>query len=159
VRFGSTIMFTACVLTLHCAGQEAPPSLPEAPSAQSKQGPVTQATEPVYTHRFWDRENVLLFSGVAASRFLDFASTKNFLARGRQEILLPDDIVYDNAGFAALEAAGTMTSVGISYVLHRYGHHKLERWLSIGHIGVTTFGAVRNYCLESRHPPRTASNP
>jgi len=118
-----------------------------------------QTSKPVYTHRFWDRENILLFSGVAASRFLDFASTKNFLARGRQEILLPDDIVYNNAGFAALEAAGTMTSVGISYVLHRYGHHKLERWLSIGHIGVTTFGAVRNYCLETRHPAKTASNP
>jgi len=121
--------------------------------------PPAQPEKPAYVHRFWDRENILLFSGVAASRFLDFASTKNFLARGRSEILLPDDIVYNNAGFAALEAAGTMTSVGISYVLHRYGHHKMERWLSIGHIGVTTFGAVRNYCLETRHPAKTSSTP
>ena len=44
-----------------------------------------------------------------------------------------------------------LTSIGISYVFHRTGHHKLERWMSIGHISVASFGAVRNYCLESRH--------
>ena len=103
-------------------------------------------------HRFWDHKNVLLFSGVAAFRGLDYASTRNFQARGRQEILLPDDIVNNSAGFASLEAAGAATSVGISYFLHRTGHHRLERWLSIGHIGVTGFGVVRNYSLVSKHP-------
>jgi hypothetical protein len=83
---------------------------------------------------------------------MDYASTRNFQARGRQEILLPDVVVNNSAGFAALEAAGTMTSVGISYILHRTGHHTLERWMSIGHIGVTAFGDIRNYSLESRHP-------
>lgn len=102
-------------------------------------------------HHFWDRTNILLFSAVAASRALDYASTKNMLARGRQEILIPDDIVYSSAGFPSLEVAATATSIGFSYVLHRTGHHKLERWLSIGHIGVTDFGAARNYSLRSRH--------
>lgn len=103
-------------------------------------------------HRFWDHENLLLFSGVAAFRGLDYASTRNFQARGRQEILLPDDVVNNSAGFASLEAAGVATSVGIAYMLHRTGHHRLERWLSIGHIGVTGFGAARNYALQSKHP-------
>ena len=102
------------------------------------------------THAFWDRKNVLLFSGIAVVRGMDYASTRNFQARGRQEILLPDAVVDNSAGFASLEAAGTMTSVGISYILHRTGHHKLERWMSIGHIGVTTFGDIRNYCLETK---------
>ena len=102
-------------------------------------------------HAFWDRTNVLLFSGVAATRALDYASTRNFEARGRKEILLPQDVVDNAAGFASLEVAATLTSVGISYWLHRTGHHKLERWMSIGHIGVTAFGDVRNYALESRH--------
>jgi hypothetical protein len=84
-------------------------------------------------------------------RGMDYASTRNFQARGRQEILIPDDVANNSAAFASLEAAGTMTSVGLSYLLHRSGHHKLERWLSIGHIGVTGFGVVRNYSLESRH--------
>ena len=102
-------------------------------------------------HRFWDRENILLFSGVGVFRGLDYASTRNMQARGREEILLPDDVVNNSAGFASLEAAGTAVSVGISYWLHRTGHHKLERWMSIGHIGVTGFGVARNYALKSKH--------
>lgn len=104
-------------------------------------------------HAFWDRTNIALFSGIAVTRAMDYASTRNFQARGRQEILLPEDVVNNSAGFASLEAAATMTSVGISYVLHRTGHHSLERWLSIGHISVSGFGDVRNYALESRHSP------
>jgi hypothetical protein len=106
---------------------------------------------PAPPHAFWDRANVALFSGIVVTRGVDYASTRNFQARGRQEILLPDDVVNNSAGFASLEAAATMTSIGISYLLHRAGHHKLERWISIGHIGVTAFGDVRNYALESRH--------
>ena len=103
------------------------------------------------THAFWDKQNVLLFSGVALFRTLDYTSTKNMLARGREEILIPDDVVNSSAGFPALEAAGVLTSVGLSYVMHRTGHHKLERWVSIVHIGVTGFGAARNYALDSKH--------
>src|SRR5262249_55208529 len=99
-----------------------------------------------------DRKNVLLFSGIAVFRGLDYASTCNFQARGREEVLIPDDIVNNSAAFAGLEAAGTATSVGISYWLHRTGHHQLERWLSTGHLGVTAFGVARNYSLKSKHP-------
>jgi hypothetical protein len=104
-------------------------------------------------HAFWDRENLWLFAGVAFTRGMDYASTRNMQARGRKEILLAPEVVNNSAAFASLEAAGTMTSVGISFIFHRTGHHKLERWMSIGHIGVTSFGVVRNYCLKSRHTP------
>ena len=109
---------------------------------------------PPPAHRFWDRTNLGLFAGVAVMRTLDYTSTLNMLRRGREEILLPDDVVNNHAGFAALEAASTATSVGISYLLHRTGHHKLERWLSIGHISVAGFGASWNYSLKSKHPAR-----
>jgi hypothetical protein len=102
-------------------------------------------------HAFWDRTNILLFSGVGVFRGLDYASTRNFQARGREEVLIPDDVVNNSAGFAALEAAGTATSVGLSYWMHRIGHHKIERWISIVHIGVTGFGVARNYSLKSKH--------
>jgi hypothetical protein len=107
---------------------------------------------PVAQHNFWDRTNILLFSGVAVFRGLDYASTRNMQARGREEILLPDDVVNNSAGFAGLEAAGTVASVGLSYWMHRIGHHRLERWVSITHIAVTGFGAARNYALKSKHP-------
>jgi hypothetical protein len=128
------------VLSLWATGQEAPP----APSA-------TIAEQP-RTHRFFDRKNVLLFSGVAVFRGLDYASTRNMQARGREEILLPDDVVNNSAAFVAVEAGGALASMGISYLFHRTGHHKMERWLSIGHIGVTGFGVARNYSLKSMHP-------
>jgi hypothetical protein len=106
---------------------------------------------PVKHHIFWDATNLRLFSGIAVMRTLDYTSTINMQKRGREEILLPDDVVFNRAGFAALEAAATATSIGISYLLHTTGHHKLERWLSIGHISVTAFGDVRNYALHSKH--------
>jgi len=110
-------------------------------------------------HSFWDRENILLFSAVAFTRGMDYASTRNFQARGRKEILLPQDVVNNSAAFASIEAAGTMTSIGISYIFHRTGHHTVERWMSIGHISVTTFGDIRNYCLKSKHTEPVRSLP
>lgn len=127
------------------------PSATERPSTQQPANMPMSARPPVATHSFWDKENVLLFTGVGVFRGLDYASTKNMLARGREEVLIPDDVVSSKAGFPALEAAGTATSIGISYLMHRTNHHKLERWVSIVHIGVTGFGVVRNYSLKSNH--------
>ena len=103
-------------------------------------------------HAFWDRPNLLLFSGVALFRGLDYASTRNFQARGREEVLLAQDVVNNSAAFAGVEAAGAVTSVGISYLFHRTGHHKMERWLSIGHISVAAFGVGWNYSLKTARP-------
>lgn len=153
------MLFGSHLLFLGSARAQQP--LPEAPatsrSAPSQPQPPVAAVNsgeqaPPTIHAFWDRKNILLFSGIAVVRGLDYASTRNMQARGREEILIPDDVVNNSAGFASLEAAATLTSVGISYIFHRTGHHKLERWLSIGHIGVTAFGDVRNYCLKTAHP-------
>ena len=142
------LLATCGSIPLQAQSQE-PASL--SPSQTSTPTPLPNAPSRTPPHAFWDRTNILLFSGVAVFRGLDYASTRNFLARGREEILIPDDIVNNSAAFASLEAAGTLTSVGLSYLLHRTGHHTLERWLSIGHIAVTGFGVVRNYSLKSKH--------
>jgi hypothetical protein len=110
-------------------------------------------------HRFWDKTNDWLFAGVGASRTLDYFSTLNMRRRGRQEILITNDAVDNHAAFAAIEAAGTGVSIGASYLFHRYGHHKLERWTSVVHISVATTGAVRNYSLKTRHPAASAPIP
>ena len=107
-------------------------------------------------HRFWDKTNDWLFAGVGASRTLDYFSTLNMRRRGRQEILLSNDAVDNHAAFGAIEAAGTGVSIGAAYLFHRYGHHKLERWVSIVHIGLATTGAVRNYCLKTFHTTAAA---
>ena len=113
----------------------------------------TSAQKP--EHRFWDKKNDWLFASVGAARTFDYFSTLNLRRRGDQEVLLTNDIVDNHAAFAAIEAAGTGASIGASYLFHRYGHHKMERWTSIVHFGLTTTGAVRNYCLKTAHPKTT----
>jgi hypothetical protein len=122
---------------------DAQQDLPAKPEAQ---GPKEQP------HRFWDRTNKWLFAGVFAVRAADFASTRNMRARGRDEILLTNEVVDNIPAFVAIELGATAASVGVSYWLHRTGHHSLERWVSIVHISVGGFGAVRNYMLETRRP-------
>lgn len=146
------LAFPAAVFAQQIAEAQQPP-LPEKPQPQrplDAQAPAPATSTP-FVHRFWDKRNAWLFAGVAASRALDFHSTGNMRRRGRNEILLTNEIVDNKPKFAAIEAAGALTSVGISYLFHRKNHHKLERWVSYVHIGVTTFGAVRNYALPS-HP-------
>jgi hypothetical protein len=103
------------------------------------------------THRFWDKENLWLFAGVGAARALDYTSTLNMRRRGRQEILLDNSVVDNHPLFAGIEAMGTAASIGVSYWLHRTDHHRLERWVSIVHIGLTSSGAARNYALKTFH--------
>lgn len=115
---------------------------------------VSPSTKPVKpaVHRFWDTQNILLFAGVGAARGLDYASTLNIRRRGINEALLTNAIVDDHVEFAAIEAATAAASVGLSYIFHATGHHKLERWTSYIHIGVTVAGAGRNYALKTPHP-------
>ena len=138
--------------SISAAQQLQPPrDADQSPTPAQIPSPQPSPSQALAPHAFWDRTNLLLFSGVGIFRGLDYASTRNFQARGREEVLIPDDVVNNSAGFASLEAAGTAASMGLSYWMHRTGHHRVERWISIVHIGVTGFGVVRNYSLKSKH--------
>ena len=136
--------------------QSNPPSAPE-PAKR----PASEASRK--THRFWDKENDWLFAGVGASRTLDYFSTLNFRRRGNHEVLLTNDLVDNHAAFAAVEDGATGLSIGVSYLFHYYGHHKLERWVSIIHISAATVGAAHNYSLKTVHTgtpaPQVRTNP
>jgi hypothetical protein len=109
--------------------------------------PVFQPPE----HKFWDTENICLFAGVAGARMLDYASTRHLRDQGNDEWLLTNGIVDNRPLFVGIELAGAAASIGVSYLFHRSGHHSLERWVSIVHIGVGVGGSVRNYRLK---PPQ-----
>lgn len=98
-------------------------------------------------HRFFDKTNMMLFTGVAAVRALDFTSTQHFRSYGHNEVLLTNSIVDNKPLFASIEVAGTALSIAAAYIFYRTGHYKLERWVSIIHIGVGAFGDIRNYSL------------
>jgi hypothetical protein len=135
------------------------PSAPQpvggsAPAGEKKtaEAPAVPATFAHLEHRFWDRENDWLFAGVGAGRALDYASTLNLRGRGINESLLTNSIVDNHAQFVGIEVAATAASVGVSYLFHRTGHHRLERWTSAIHAGVAVGGAIRNYALKTPHP-------
>jgi hypothetical protein len=142
----------SCLAGASCA-QETGAQRPHLPAEDS-----VKPASPEPVHRFWDKENDWLFAGVGASRTLDYFSTLNMRRRGRQEIFLTNDAVDNHAAFAAIEASATGVSIGAAYLFHRYGHHKLERWTSIVHVGLATTGSVRNYCLKTAHLARPAGS-
>ena len=137
------------IFPVECFSQEPPAPTNPVPNSLSLPKPATNLGKT--HHSFWDTQNDLLFAGVGAARTLDYFSTLNMRRRGRQEIFLTNDVVDNHAGFAVIEAAATGVSIGASYLFHRYGHHKLERWTSYVHIGLATTGAVRNYSLKTAH--------
>jgi hypothetical protein len=160
-RLGLILLFVVASSVCACAtyGQEPPAPKAQAPAVVRPISDEQKNDLPEKEHRFWDRENDWLFAGVGASRTLDYFSTLNMRSRGRQEIFLTNDVVDNHAAFAAIEASATGVSIAAAYLFHRYGHHKLERWTSITHIGLTTTGAVRNYCLKTAHPAPTPGMP
>lgn len=146
------VLFGSAAASAQQPATQEPPQAAES-ADQAHKPPAKENAPP--QHRFWDKQNCWLFAGVGASRALDYSSTLNMRRRGVQEILLSNDVVDNHAAFAAIEAAGTGTSIGASFLFHHYGHHKLERWTSYVHIGVATTGAVRNYCLKTVHRTTT----
>jgi len=141
------LVVLACLVGLPAVLAQEPSNPPSAPEPANK--PTTPP--PPQTHRFWDKENDWLFAGVGASRALDYFSTLNFRSRGDNEVLLTNDLVDNHVAFAAVEVGATGLSIGVSYLFHHYGHHKLERWVSIIHISAATVGAVHNYSLKTVH--------
>ena len=129
---------------------------PSSPQRESHPGPQQSAPPDatVSPHRFWDATNSVLFLGVAGGRALDYVSTEQMRSRGVNELLLSNQIVDNKPLFVAIEAAGTAASIAVSYLFHRSGHHKLERWTSIVHISFGVGGAIRNFGLQ---PSQAAS--
>lgn len=160
----SVFCLVAPALTVHAQQQADENKDPNAASAAPPSGSVASAdqkaepgiakpaganvSKPV-EHRFWDRENGLLFAGVGAGRGLDYASTLNLRHRGINEAFLTNSIVDNHPLFAGIEVAATAASVGVSYLFHRTGHHRLERWTSAIHAGIAVGGAIRNYGLKA----------
>ena len=89
-------------------------------------------------HRFLDRKNGILFATVGASAAADFCVTRSNLAHGGRE-LNPVTRVFSGstAGLAFNFAGETAGSIGISYLFHKTGHHKLERITSFVNIGAS----------------------
>src|SRR3974390_1184108 len=125
--------------------EPAAPAVP-APFIARKPAGRTPVERP---HRFWDRENTLLFAGVAVMNTADFWATRNNLSHGGRELNpLTRPFAGSTAGLAFNFTAETAGYIGASYIFHKTGHHKLERIASLVSIGGSA-GAVA-YDLSHR---------
>lgn len=103
--------------------------------------PVNLPEAPVQ-HRFLDRENSLLFATSAAFSAADFAVTRDNLRSGGRELNpITSWFTGSTAGLAVNFAGETAGVVGLSYLFHKTGHHKMERSVSMLNIGASA-GAV-----------------
>jgi hypothetical protein len=111
---------------------------------------VVSFTEPSCesaSHRFWDPENSALFALNAGAAAADFSVTRANLASGGQELNPVTRIMTGStpalAANFALETGGV---IGVSYLFHKTGHHKLERATSMvnfsGSIAAVAYGVT-----------------
>ena len=109
-----------------------PLQLPEAPS-----------------HRFWDRENSVLFAAAAAFNTADFVVTRNNLRNGGRELNPVTRVFSGSTGGLAVNFAGETAGVaGLSYFFHKTGHHKLERIVYM--VNISSSAAAVTFDLAHR---------
>jgi len=136
-KFSDISKVLGAILAAICPIAVAQGPAPDAPSPSIQPTSSLIAPQPTYeTHRFFDRENRILFLAVAAVNGADFAVTRSNVQSGGQEL---DPIVRlygrSTPGLAANFAAETAGTIALSYFCHRTGHHKLERIVSFVNIG------------------------
>jgi hypothetical protein len=94
-------------------------------------------------HKFWDKENTALFATVAAFSAADFAVTRDNLSHGGRELNpLTRPFAGSTAGLAANFAGETAGVMGVSYLFHKTGHHKLERLTPLLNVGASAFAVT-----------------
>jgi|SRR5579872_2827039 len=141
-----TVLFLAVLgLSQASVAQRVPFALLEPGEMRAEPVPLTPlvkftqptiATEALGRHRFWDRENSVLFAANSAFSAADFVVTRQNLRNGGQELNpLTRQMSGSTAGLAVNFAGEAVGVVGVSYLLHKTGHHKLERAVSMLNLG------------------------
>jgi hypothetical protein len=110
---------------------------------------VTVPQEAPRRHEFWDRKNCVLFAGTAALSAADFYLTRQNLANGGTE-LNPITRVFgrSTAGLAVNFSAQTASVIGLSYLFHKTGHHRLERMTTL--VNMSASATAVSYDLAHR---------
>jgi hypothetical protein len=98
-------------------------------------------------HNFWDAANQILFASHGVLEAMDFGITHHNLSHGGRE-LDPMAKALCESGTAGqwVFFGGRMGGVvAISYLLHKTGHHKLERVFPIYASGDSAYGVAYSF--------------
>jgi hypothetical protein len=155
LKFGTQIAFVI-IVGFFCRTLAAQQSGPQLILASYK----VQAVQPIVgsesylpeapsQHRFLDGKNRFLFSTVAMFSGADFAVTHMNLGNGGRELNPMVRPFTGSTGALAANFAGqTAGVVAVSYLLHKSGHHRLERMVPVANIASSAFAVA--YGLSHR---------
>jgi hypothetical protein len=104
------------------------------------------------SHRFFDRTNLMLHLGVIAGETGDLISTRSILEAGGSEanpIAKPLMRAGLGGEMLATYGLGEGTALLGSYLLHRSGHHRLERFVPFAAIVVEGLATASNIQTRS----------
>jgi len=153
-RYRVAILLVALSLGGSVRAQQVSLALLRPPSSSIEGAPIVAAVQPATlpeaaSHRFWDRENSVLFATSAAFSTADFFITRANLKNGGQE-LNPMTSVFgrSSAGLAMNFAGENIGLIGISYMFHKTGHHKIERFVSM--LNISASAAAVSFDLARR---------
>jgi hypothetical protein len=105
---------------------------------------------PAKPHAFFDKSNLALFSADALVRSLDAESTRAFMTapcKCYREEVLPTSIAASSPKMYGYSLGVSSLVLGAAYVLHRTGHHRIERMLPAGDAAFDSRYVVQNYRL------------
>jgi hypothetical protein len=106
-------------------------------------------------HAFLDRKNIALFStnaGLVAADAFTTDHIVNHYANGHEANPIARPFVeHTNSAKAATFWAGTYAgSLGLSYLLHHTGHHRMERFTQYLVLGCETYSVASNVVTDNR---------
>jgi hypothetical protein len=113
--------------------------------------PAHNLVLPEAPHRFLDSRNKLNVGFLAGLVAADGVTTQQNLANHAQELnpIARPLVEHGWPGQLGASALGFSSSVGLAYMFHRTGHHKLERLVlhaaMVGEAGMVTNNVVRAY--------------
>jgi len=83
--------------------------------------------QPQQQHKFWDHKKKFLFGGAAALVVADVWTTRRIISRGGHEFNpVARPFAGSDAAFAAYRASSWGAYLGLTYLCHRKGWHRLE---------------------------------
>jgi hypothetical protein len=105
------------------------------------------SSEMMSKHSFWDATNKTLFASHAALEAVDFGITHRNLSHGGKEVdPMAKGLCESGTPGQLVFFGGRMAGVvAISYVLHKTGHHKLERAFPIYVSGDSAYGVAYSF--------------
>jgi hypothetical protein len=79
---------------------------------------------PATTHKFFDRQQLLALYVHSGMRVVDTIKTCRELSHGGMEDWIPTQSC---GGIAAWQAGSVGVALGVGWLFHKHGHHRLER--------------------------------